>query len=318
MKQHTFIIKISKYCSVLCILLFLFPSCSIDDDRRDCPDGLWATFKYKYISQQRNGTVSQMDLFVFDDQGILYSHEIEYEIPIDGTFRKRLWLNPGNYTFVAWTGLSEEDTYSCGDMTIGKTRLDELQLKLAKINNNKVDYKPGLLLHGFVADYPVRLKRNDEVVIPIVQDNNLVKVIVSQKGKAISEYSFKSLELNISDNNSTYFFDNKIDESASTFQYTPFYNVKEENLIDCDFHVLKLQERENGPVVTINNVEGDQIIFKDDLISLIRKVNEIYGSQIDLERDTFFKIEIVLNQTSAIVSIAINGWVIVNQGSVVG
>lgn len=319
MKKRTFIIVISKYCSVLYFMILLLASCSIDDGRDECPDGLWITFKNKYATQQRSGTVDQIDLFVFDEQGTLCLHDTEYEVPMDGSFRKRLWINPGNYTFVAWTGFSEGNTYSCDDFIIGKTRMDDLKVNLSRLDDNKVNYRPGLLLNATVTELPVKLKRNEEVVMPMVQLNNQVNVIVRQKGvKEVNDVGFSSLELNIADNNSSYFFDNKLDESAPAFQYVPFFTKKELSIIDCDFYVLKLQERKDEPILTIYDPIQDKYILKNNLIDLIRKVNEIYGSQIDLERDTYFKIEVVLDQTYVIFSIAINGWVIVKQGAVVG
>lgn len=319
MKKHTFIIVISRYCSVLYFMFFLLTSCSIDDGREECPDGLWVTFKNKYATQQRSGTVDQVDLFVFDGQGTLCLHDTEYEVPIDGSFRKRLWINPGNYTFVAWTGFSEGNTYSSEDFIIGQTRMDELKVKLSHIDDNIVNYRPGLLLNATVNEIPVKLKHNEEVTMPMVQLNNQVNVIVRQKGaKEANGAGFSSLELNITDNNSSYFFDNRLDESVPEFQYVPFFSKKEIEIIDCDFYVLKLQERTNEPVLTIYDPSQDKYILKNNLIDLILKVNEIYGSQIDLERDTYFKVEVTLDQTYVIYSIAINGWVIVKQGAVVG
>lgn len=319
MNKHTFIINTSKYCSALLFLLFLTTSCSIDDDRSECPDGLRLTFKYKYAAQQRTATVDQLDLFAFDSNGVLCFHEIEYDTPINGTFKKRLWLNPGEYTLVAWTGLSEDDNYKTNEYVIGQTRFEEMQLMLSKINDKKVDYKPGLLLHGMAANHSIKLKQNEELVIPMVQDNNQVNVSIHRKGTKLSaKAGYERLELNITDNNSTYFFDNKIDESVSTFQYTPFYETREQDFISCNFFVLKLQDAVSQPILSITNPESGKVILEDNLISLIRKVNDIYGKQIDLERDTFFKVELVLDQADAVVSLAINGWVLVKQGASVG
>ena len=320
MKKHTLTLLLLSNCRyLLFILVVLLVGCSIDDNRDECPDDIWVTFKYKYASQQKKDLIDQLDLFAFDEKGVLCLHETGYVLALDGNFRKRITLPSGKYTFIAWAGLSDESTYLTSDMVIGKTRMDEVQVQLLGVNNSRVDFKPGILLFGKVPDYTAQLKKNPEVVIPMITDNNQINVKVRHKGvKAERRENLASIRLEITDNNSVYTFDNQINRGTEEFVYTPFLNKETLNSIDCSFYVLKLQDDGYKPMLKLKNVTSDEIIIEEDLVALIRKVNEIYGEKIDLERDTVFNIELELDSNNVIITLVINGWVLIQQGAVVG
>ena len=140
---------LKKWYAMLCLLLGagMITSCGMmEDDRSDCPTGLYVSFKYDYNLQRADmfgDHVGGVTLYVFDEAGKLVRVQEEGNTPIARPlaavdYKMHLsGLQPGKYQFLALAGqksysdmmATARPHFVRSDMTAGSP-MDALTIRL--------------------------------------------------------------------------------------------------------------------------------------------------------------------------------------------
>ncbi|MCL2561374.1 MAG: FimB/Mfa2 family fimbrial subunit [Rikenellaceae bacterium] len=78
--------------------------------------------------------ISKVNLFVFNESGVLVQEYVDAGDRLDGTYRMSLKLDPGVYDFVAWGDMG--DDYHHPPLTPGESSIDEGRVSLKTVAGN--------------------------------------------------------------------------------------------------------------------------------------------------------------------------------------
>lgn len=138
--------------ALLCVLLASSCSSWVYDDNDDCPYGFWLDLHYTYNILDVEAApeyVKDVSVFVYDSVGS-YVTRIDANQATLKAFGHRVrveGLPEGDYQFVVWSGLGNEEYAVTGDML----PLEQFRLSLARQPNGEV---PGLLPDLFHGSLP--------------------------------------------------------------------------------------------------------------------------------------------------------------------
>ncbi|MDR1357431.1 MAG: FimB/Mfa2 family fimbrial subunit [Tannerellaceae bacterium] len=303
----------------LSLLVTVALSSCIQDDLSECISDKRIYFDYEQIlSSQKNGginpdDITRMNLFIFDEEGLFIREHID-EAPRLGKeyFMTVSGLKKGFYKFVAWGNLDERYALS-SSLVPGETRFDDLRVSLNSIKDGKVDQPVKPL---FYATHPGNntieiLEMSTQFVhLNLIEDTYKINVAVS--GLDSTSVANHDYNIDITDNNGAYKFDNDF-ATCQEFQYTQPCTVMEENSeLKASLTVLRLTEKRK-PVLRLINKQTNDVVVEDDLVGLILAANGA-GASIDFNKIHEFDVKYELGQTSSIgIIIYINGWKLIKQ-----
>lgn len=224
MRISAYIKKMTERMLIVAALLLVLVSCDsvIYDDEGDCMVTYRLKFRYdmnlKWADAFAN-EVKSVHVYAFNPQGVLVWQKSEsgsalaaadYAMPLD--------LPAGDYRLIAWCGLdneNEDDSFSVPDLTVGTSRMEELQCRLNREydagKNALSDTRLDFLFHGAL---DVSLPDNDVdggdylYTMPLVKDVNHVRIILqhlSGEDLDANEFSFT-----IEDENGLMDYDNNL------------------------------------------------------------------------------------------------------------
>ena len=236
----------------LCCMLLAaaaFTSCGMmEDDLKDCPYGLYVSFKYDYNLQRAdmfNDHVGSVTLYIFDEQGKLVKTQEESNVgavaPLkDAGYAMHITdLAPGRYQFIALAGqrpyadmladsrarFVRNDLAAGDDMTAVGVQLDRVQTgsNMYDIVNNALPLDT--LWHGMLTEpvqvYSREANRAAYATVPLVRDTKRITVSLREISDP-REMDIADYEMTITDKNSTLLWDNSVDETTGTVVYRPY------------------------------------------------------------------------------------------------
>lgn len=195
------------------------------DGEGDC--GVYISFKYDYNIKFANAFANEVNsiaLYVFDEEDTLIDQltTTDKEALSDDKFEMVLQLDPGEYRLLAWGGLMNEESFDLlADAKIGKTKLQELQVKMRRSYNDKgeavveKDLLP--LYHGSMEIVVDDVEGTYKHTMSLMKDTNVVRILLNELSG--HEADADDFIFEIEDSNGLYDWDNTLlDDEQITYK----------------------------------------------------------------------------------------------------
>ncbi|GEM_PF-1348932 len=306
------------------ILVMILHGC-VADDLSDCGISIQFSYKKNVEGIDKFSTdVQRITLFVFDSNG-LYVGEFsdEGDVLKSSNYRMNVGLKSGSYKLVAWGNLC--DDYELPTFT-KETNIEDVRLSL-RSQDNIVNEHPTHLFYGETdVEFDSETIGRKYVELDMMKNTNTI--IVRTKELPInSEYSDKRMrksetpeyECLITSKNKTYKFDNSI-IGDDRLTYIPASSASvEEQTLKSDFVIMR----------ELNDGTTESRIIIRDFSTKSSEPKELLNESLipflipasvtgDLDIDSDFELDVVLQYGNGTVTIIINGYVVVEDEWVVG
>lgn len=232
------------------------------DGEGDC--GVYISFKYDYNIKFANAFANEVNsiaLYVFDEEDTLIDQltTTDKEALSDDEFEMVLQLDPGEYRLLAWGGLMNEESFDLlANAEIGKTKLQELQVRMRRDHNASGDavVEKDLLplYHGSMEIVVDDVKGTYKHTMSLMKDTNVVRILLNELSG--HEADADDFIFEIEDSNGLYDWDNTLlDDEQIT--YKAWY--KESVSTDTET-MSRAQESVGGALaeLTIGRIRADR------------------------------------------------------------
>lgn len=232
------------------------------DGEGDC--GVYISFKYDYNIKFANAFANEVNsiaLYVFDEEDTLIDQltTTDKEALSDDEFEMVLQLDPGEYRLLAWGGLMNEESFDLlANAEIGKTKLQELQVRMHRdhnANGDAVVEKDLLpLYHGSMEIVVDDIEGTYKHTMSLMKDTNVVRILLNELSG--HEADADDFIFEIEDSNGLYDWDNTLlDDEQIT--YKAWY--KESVSTDTET-MSRAQESVGGALaeLTIGRIRADR------------------------------------------------------------
>lgn len=247
--------------------------------------------------------INNICLFVFDEQDYLVGKWAGEANIHDNIYDVSLELEPGKYTFVAWT--NEGDTYKCSPAsatTDSNTRATygNMIYFLNCSGNNVFGNDLPDLHHGEYTNAVVEASKDNEFTVYLTPNTYTVNFTV--KGLPVLDHRY---DFTINDDASSYNFENSIVDDGNDYLHIRSSEF-ENNELTASFKTLSLAH-DRQPIFGLENTTTEKNIYSDDLVDMILKAYEGGGMKVDFSNT--FEFDIVLRFDANMgVTITVNGW----------
>ena len=232
------------------------------DGEGDC--GVYISFKYDYNIKFANAFANEVNsiaLYVFDEEETLIDQltTTDKEALSDDEFEMVLQLDPGKYQLLAWGGLMNEESFDLlANAEIGKTKLQELQVRMHRDHNASGDavVEKDLLplYHG-----SMKIDVNDvdgtyKHTMSLMKDTNVVRILLNELSG--HEADADDFIFEIEDSNGLYDWDNTLLEDE---QIT--YKAWDKESVSTETETMsRAQESVGGALaeLTIGRIRADR------------------------------------------------------------
>lgn len=298
----------------------------------DC--GVYISFKYDYNLKDANAfakEVNSVALYVFDENDTLIEQitTTDKEALSDDEFEMVLQLDPGKYQLLAWGGLMNEESFDLlADAEIGKTKIQELQVKMHRDHNESGDavVEKDLLplYHGSMEIDVNDVDGTYKHTMSLMKDTNVVRIMLHEmSGQEIDADHFI---FEIKDNNGLYNWDNTLlDDEEITYlpwsQETGRADVEESRAVtSISVAIAELtigrMSAEKSPILYIKNREtGEDIVripLADYALLIKGKYNQKMSNQEYLDRQDEYSMTFFLDE-----GVWLDAYILINSWRVV-
>lgn len=298
----------------------------------DC--GVYISFKYDYNLKDANAfakEVNSVALYVFDENDTLIEQitTTDKEALSDDEFEMVLQLDPGKYQLLAWGGLMNEESFDLlADAEIGKTKIQELQVKMHRDHNENGDavVEKDLLplYHGSMEIDVNDVDGSYRHTMSLMKDTNVVRIMLHEmSGQEIDADHFI---FEIKDNNGLYNWDNTLlDDEEITYlpwsQETGRADVEESRAVtSISVAIAELtigrMSAEKSPILYIKNREtGEDIVripLADYALLIKGKYNQKMSNQEYLDRQDEYSMTFFLDE-----GVWLDAYILINSWRVV-
>ena len=298
----------------------------------DC--GVYISFKYDYNLKDANAfakEVNSVALYVFDENDTLIEQitTTDKEALSDDEFEMVLQLDPGKYQLLAWGGLMNEESFDLlADAEIGKTKIQELQVKMHRDHNENGDavVEKDLLplYHGSMEIDVNDVDGTYKHTMSLMKDTNVVRIMLHEmSGQEIDADHFI---FEIKDNNGLYNWDNTLlDDEEITYlpwsQETGRADVEESRAVTSISVALAeltigRMSAEKSPILYIKNREtGEDIVripLADYALLIKGKYNQKMDNQEYLDRQDEYSMTFFLDE-----GVWLDAYILINSWRVV-
>ncbi|WP_320889074.1 FimB/Mfa2 family fimbrial subunit [Bacteroides sp.] len=340
--KHT----INKICFPFVAAVFIFSSC-IKEDVSDCPvPGMRLSPRFTMHTQKdANGeyrdmfgeTARKVDYYIFDEAGLLVEMISEEGKFLNGQQTEIPRLAAGKYRVVTW--VNNQDATALNIIPQKNiTTVDELLLSLKEAASKQITLHPESLLYGFT-EFTVTTSGNQVIPVDLIRDTNKIRVIVRWKNKATKDWCFdtrhaETTRLYLNGDNGTLKFDNTVSR-GNWLTYIPKYFTGDEleeyeekkgaATVATEFYIMRLVKDESKKELHIKELQpggtdAEETVFSLKLMDYIRDYFKASGqdyTQEALDRKETFLVELEFDCTAWVaMSIAVEGWVLVDNGTV--
>lgn len=232
------------------------------DGEGDC--GVYISFKYDYNIKFANAFANEVNsiaLYVFDEEDTLIDQltTTDKEALSDDKFEMVLQLDPGEYRLLAWGGLMNEESFDLlANAEIGKTKLQELQVRMHRDHNASGDavVEKDLLplYHGSMEIVVDDVEGTYKHTMSLMKDTNVVRILLNELSG--HEADADDFIFEIEDSNGLYDWDNTLLEDEQ-ITYKAWY--KESVSTDTET-MSRTQESVGGALaeLTIGRIRADR------------------------------------------------------------
>lgn len=298
----------------------------------DC--GVYISFKYDYNLKDANAfakEVNSVALYVFDENDTLIEQitTTDKEALSDDEFEMVLQLDPGKYKLLAWGGLMNEESFDLlADAEIGKTKIQELQVRMHRDHNENGDavVEKDLLplYHGSMEIDVNDVDGTYKHTMSLMKDTNVVRIMLHEmSGQEIDADHFI---FEIKDNNGLYNWDNTLlDDEEITYlpwsQETGRADVEESRAVtSISVAIAELtigrMSAEKSPILYIKNREtGEDIVripLADYALLIKGKYNQKMSNQEYLDRQDEYSMTFFLDE-----GVWLDAYILINSWRVV-
>lgn len=298
----------------------------------DC--GVYISFKYDYNLKDANAfakEVNSVALYVFDENDTLIEQitTTDKEALSEDKFEMVLQLDPGKYQLLAWGGLMNEESFDLlVDAEIGKTKIQELQVRMHRDHNENGDavVEKDLLplYHGYMEIVVNDVDGTYKHTMSLMKDTNVVRIMLHEmSGQEIDADHFI---FEIKDNNGLYNWDNTLlDDEEITYlpwsQETGRADVEESRAVTSISVALAeltigRMSAEKSPILYIKNREtGEDIVripLADYALLIKGKYNQKMGNQEYLDRQDEYSMTFFLDE-----GVWLDAYILINSWRVV-
>lgn len=302
--------------------IFIVASCSwINDDEGECPYGFWLNLHYTYNILDVEAApeyIKEVSIYIYDAAGNYVTRldvnkaELDakgHRVRVDG-------LSEGDYQFVVWSGISNNDYAVSGDVGT----MDKFRLSLANLTTNIKSQLPDLY-YGYLSTVHYADTYLEHDVYMMKNTNQLSCLVVpSTQGVTINPANYN---MKVVSANTTMDVNNNL-TSSTLMTYEPF--VKEAVTInDSEYgpldgirfsiSTLRLMEKTDCRIILENKETGNQV-FNVSLPAYIGAVGELYTNlgktlsvQEYLDRQDFYTIVFFLSaDLNSLFQMNVNSW----------
>lgn len=250
----------------------------------DC--GVYISFKYDYNMKFANAFANEVNsiaLYVFDENDTLIDQmtTTDKEALSDDEFEMVLQLAPGKYKLLAWGGLMNEESFDLlADAEIGKTKLQELQVRMHREHNSDgtayVSKKLLSLYHGSMEIDVDDVEGTYRHTMSLMKDTNVVRILLHEMSG--HEADADDFIFEIEDSNGLYDWDNTLledeqitykawyKESVSTDMETSSRAVESVGGALAELTIGRIMA-DKSPILRIRNSETGEDILRLPLAS---------------------------------------------------
>jgi len=302
--------------------IFLVASCSwINDDEGECPYGFWLNLHYTYNILDVEAApeyIKEVSIYIYDAAGNYVTRldvnkaELDakgHRVRVDG-------LSEGDYQFVVWSGISNNEYAVSGDMGT----MDKFRLSLASLTTNSKSQLPDLY-YGYLSTVHYEDVYSEHDVYMMKNTNQLSCLVVpSTQGVTINPANY-NMKL-VSANTTMDAYNNLT--SSTLMTYEPFVkeavtiNDSEYGTLDgirFSISTLRLMEKTDCRIILENKETGNQV-FNVSLPAFIGTVGELYTNldktlsvQEYLDRQDFYTVVFFLSaDLNSLFQMNVNSW----------
>lgn len=304
----------------------------IYDDLEACEVEYRVKFKYDYNMKYADAfphEVRSVTLYVFDENGRFVLQQTEMgDVLANKDYTMGIELLPGNYDFITWAGLENQESFSVPDLTEGVSTMQDLTCRM---NRNHVDDEDQVgylqpLWHG-TAELFVSGDKGQSgtftVVVPLIKDTNTIRIILQQLSD--TPIDVDHFEFTIDDNNGYMAHDNHLLED-SPLVYYPYHRATGSteagasgdellNVAVAELSVGRLIETQN-PQLTITNKESGAVVFSIPLVKYLSVFKTVANYDMPLQefldREDEYVMHFFLDENNKWIDtqIIINDWIV--------
>lgn len=333
MKQPFF--SIQKYaCRLLMTAVCgaMMTSCDniLDNGYGDCEVEYRVKFKYDYNMKYADAfphEVRSVTLYAFDESGRFVHQQTEQgEVLADKGYTMPINLPRGNYEFITWAGLGNQESFKVPQLTAGTSTMQELTCRMERVleeNENQVKYL-NPLWHGKTGvSIPELTNGIYTVEVPLVKNTNTFRIILQQLSE--EPIDVKNFEFKIDDCNGFMAHDNSIKEDVPLVYYPYHYATgsteagasgdEKLNVAVAELSTGRLMENAATQLTIINKQSG-KVVFTIPLIKylLVYKTVANYDMPLQefLDREDEYVLHFFLDAKGAWIrtQIIINDWIV--------
>ena len=312
----------------------------IFEGEEDCGIYYRIRFKYDYnikFADAFANEVNSVALYVFDENDVLVEEiaTTDKQALSSGNFEIPLELQPGKYNLLAWGGLMDEESFDMlADTQVGKTKLQELQVKMHRQydEDGKAKVSEDLLplFHGTLPLEVTARPGTYTETMSLMKNTNVVRILLHEmSGHDVDADKFI---FEINDDNGLYDWDNTIlDDEMITYSAWHQSNgtadvddadVKAITSVNVALAELTIGRMRAGdsPVLHIRNRETGEDVFRIPVADYALLVKGYYrekmGNQEYLDRQDEYTMTFFLDEGEWVSSVIyINSWRVVLNNS---
>lgn len=308
------------------------------DGEGDC--GVYISFKYDYNIKFANAFANEVNsvaLYVFDEEDTLIDQltTTDKEALSDDEFEMVLQLDPGEYRLLAWGGLMNEESFDLlANAEIGKTKLQELQVRMHRDHNASGDavVEKDLLplYHGSMEIVVDDVEGTYKHTMSLMKDTNVVRILLNELSG--HEADADDFIFEIEDSNGLYDWDNTLlDDEQITYKawYKESVSTDTETMSRTQESVggalaeltIGRIRADRSPILRIRSSETGEDIVRLPLAEYALMVKGQYNlgmsSQEYLDRVDEYNMTLFLNEGEWVsTSILIHSWRVVINNTV--
>lgn len=308
------------------------------DGEGDC--GVYISFKYDYNIKFANAFANEVNsiaLYVFDEEDTLVDQltTTDKEALSDDEFEMVLQLDPGEYRLLAWGGLMNEESFDLlANAEIGKTKLQELQVRMRRDHNASGDavVEKDLLplYHGAMT---INVSDEDGTyrhTMSLKKNTNVVRILLNELSG--HEADADDFIFEIEDSNGLYDWDNTLlEDEQITYKawYKESVSTEPETMSRAQESVggalaeltIGRIRADRSPILRIRSSETGEDIVRLPLAEYALMVKGQYNlgmsSQEYLDRVDEYNMTLFLNEGEWVsTSILIHSWRVVINNTV--
>ena len=302
----------------------------------DCGVYYRIRFRYDYnikFADAFANEVNSVALYVFDENDILVDEiaTTDKQALSSGNFEIPLELQPGKYTLMAWGGLMDEESFDMlADTQVGKTKLQELQVKMHRQYDEKgkavvsEDLLP--LFHGTMPLEVKNIPGTFTETMSLMKNTNVIRILLHELSGNVVDADKFIFEIN--DVYGLYVWDNTVlDDEMITYsawhQSTGSADVEDNDVkavtsvsvARAELTVGRMRAGDS-PVLHIKNRETGEDVFRIPVADYALLVKGNYrqgmGDQEYLDRQDEYTMTFFLNEGEWVSSVIyINSWRVV-------